>query len=264
MKNNLITKALKALVPPQILWLPRYYILFKWVKFERQELVLDAACGEGLVTFKLNKKGVIAVGVDKSDRNIKTACKQRGDGTEPEFIVADIRELPFENNTFDKIVSLDTLEHISDDNGVFREFNRVLKPKGRLIATLPFTHCSSMKFFVEQCVLRKFIPRFLYSRSLYNGRHWLKANEDDVMKAHGHLRNYSMPLLEEKIANLFKIDRYECFFKRFTALATDITYGVGGLWHLRFIFFLIATRLDYFVQKNKKGYWFIIEFSKTQ
>lgn len=262
MKNNLIKKALKALIPPQILWLPRYYILFKWIKFKRQELVLDAACGEGSVTFKLNKKGAVAVGIDKSEKNIKTACKQRGSGTEPEFILGDIKHLPFENNTFDKIVSLDTLEHVSDDAAVLREFNRVLKPNGRLIVTVPYAHCSSGEFFVEQGILRKFIPRFLYSRSLYNGRHWLKANEDDVMKAHGHLRNYSMHLLEEKIANLFKIDRYEYFFKRFTALATDITYGVRGLWHLRFIFFLIAVRFDYFVQKNKKGYWFIIELSK--
>lgn len=264
MKNNLIKKALKALVPPQVLWLPRYYVLFKWVKFERQELVLDAACGEGLVTFKLNKKGVRAVGVDKSDRNIKIACKQRGDGTEPKYILADIKHLPFENNTFDKIVSLDTLEQVSDDVAVLREFNRVLKPNGRLIATVPFTHCSSWELSVEQSVLRKVIPRFLYSRYLYNRRHWLEANEDDVMKARGHLRYYSIHLLEEKIADLFKIDRYEYFFKRFSALSTDITYGVRGLWHLRFIFFLIAVRLDYFIPKNKKGYWFIIEFSKIQ
>lgn len=262
MKNNLIKKALKALVPPQTLWLPRYFALFKSIKFERQELVLDAACGEGLVTLSLHKKGAKVVGVDKSDKNIKIACKKRANGIEPKFVVADIKHLPFKNNTFDKIVSLDTLEHIRDDVAVFREFNRVLKPNGRLIITVPYVHCSSTKFFTEQVVLRMVIPRFLYSRSLFNGKHWLKADEEDVMKAQGHLRNYSIADLDKKITNLFKIVRYEYFLKRFTALATDITYGVRGLWHLRFIFFLIAVRLDYLLQKNKKGYWFIIELSK--
>ena len=63
---------------------------------------------------------------------------------------------------------------------------------------------------------------------------------------------------------LFRIARYEYFLKRFSTLATDITYGIKGFWNLRFIFFYIAVRLDCSFQKHRKGHWLVVEFIKTK
>jgi phosphatidylethanolamine/phosphatidyl-N-methylethanolamine N-methyltransferase len=49
----------------------------------------------------------------------------------------DARRLPFPAATFDAVISIYNLEHITDLQGVFREVHRVLAPKGTLLIGLP-------------------------------------------------------------------------------------------------------------------------------
>ncbi|MEO8364601.1 MAG: class I SAM-dependent methyltransferase [Pseudoxanthomonas sp.] len=51
----------------------------------------------------------------------------------------DVTRLTFADSTFDGILSLDVLEHVPDYTQALREFVRVLKPGGTLVATFPFT-----------------------------------------------------------------------------------------------------------------------------
>jgi SAM-dependent methyltransferase len=49
----------------------------------------------------------------------------------------DATKLPFEDNTFDCVVTSEVLEHIQDDVSVISELHRVLKPGGSLGVTVP-------------------------------------------------------------------------------------------------------------------------------
>mgnify|MGYP002633438234 CR=1 FL=1 len=49
----------------------------------------------------------------------------------------DATKLPFEDNTFDCVVTSEVLEHIQDDVSVLSELHRVLKPGGSLGVTVP-------------------------------------------------------------------------------------------------------------------------------
>jgi ubiquinone/menaquinone biosynthesis C-methylase UbiE len=89
--------------------------------------VLDLGCGEGVLAL-LKRKGVSLFGVDLSPELLAQA---RSNGYD-EVYRADLSSLPFEDGTFDYVVSLDVLGHVSfeDKPVVLREIKRVLKPKG--------------------------------------------------------------------------------------------------------------------------------------
>lgn len=55
-------------------------------------------------------------------------------------VFGDARSLPFDGESFDAALLLDVLEHIEDSGPVLDELNRVLKPGGELILSIPFLY----------------------------------------------------------------------------------------------------------------------------
>ncbi len=65
-------------------------------------------------------------------------------------IVADITNLPFENNTVDAVISECVLEHVPDPIKVVSEMHRVLKPGGLAYVIIPFVfsfHSSPQDYY---------------------------------------------------------------------------------------------------------------------
>ena len=261
MNKKLLRKIYDQIVPSTIQWLPRYYTVLRLIK--KEGLVLDASCGTGDITIALKKKSVKVIGINISEEEIMVAReKAEKKGTRINFIVGDLTNIPFKDNIFAQIVSLDTLEHIRDDDRIFQEFARLLKVLGKLIISVPRGATNSAELFQEQKNLRKLIPPFLYTDTSFNGKSWLEASEKDTMKKMGHLRNYSVDKLRRKTVSFFKIAHYEYALKKFSSLATDITYGIKGLSLVKSFVFFIAVRLDRYFQKNNKGYLLVCEFQK--
>lgn len=106
--------------------------------------VLDAGCGEGALSVLLAERGVTVVGTDISKPNIERAqafAKERG-VTIP-FSVADASALPFEDQSFDVVISSHVLEHLPDFDAGLRELLRV--SRGRVIFAVP-TALSALSF----------------------------------------------------------------------------------------------------------------------
>jgi SAM-dependent methyltransferase len=57
---------------------------------------------------------------------------------EPTYLIEPGQPLPVESNTFDIVITLNTLEHIFEVQQALQELLRVLKPEGELVATVPF------------------------------------------------------------------------------------------------------------------------------
>ena len=51
--------------------------------------------------------------------------------------IIDIQNIPYEDNTFDLIISSHVLEHVPDDFLALKEFYRVLKPNGKAVILIP-------------------------------------------------------------------------------------------------------------------------------
>ena len=46
-------------------------------------------------------------------------------------------ELPFDDDSFHRVIASEVLEHVTDDESAFAELARVLRPGGRLAVTIP-------------------------------------------------------------------------------------------------------------------------------
>lgn len=93
--------------------------------------VLDAPCGDGLLTRQLVGLGHEVWACDIDPRALGSA-----DGIK--FDVADLNDrLPYPDDFFDAIVSLEGIEHLDMPTVCLREFARVLRPGGRLVLSTP-------------------------------------------------------------------------------------------------------------------------------
>jgi SAM-dependent methyltransferase len=99
---------------------------------EKPMRILDAGCGTGLNLKYLQIRGD-SVGLDIS-KDALGFSRARGSRS---IICASAEKLPLMSRAFDLVMALDVIEHIEDDNSVIREINRVLKPGGWLIVTVP-------------------------------------------------------------------------------------------------------------------------------
>jgi ubiquinone/menaquinone biosynthesis C-methylase UbiE len=97
--------------------------------------VLDASCGIGYGIEILSRAGAVT-GVDISEEAIGEAKKRFGEFAAA-LIKADLRELPFEDDSFDVVISFETIEHVEEPQKALAELHRVLRPDGVLVVSSP-------------------------------------------------------------------------------------------------------------------------------
>lgn len=96
--------------------------------------VLEAGCGEGYGAARLAAAGVGVVALDY-DASAVTHVR-RAYPLIP-VVRGNLVALPFGDRTYDVVVSLQTLEHLWDQDAFLAECGRVLRPGGRLILSTP-------------------------------------------------------------------------------------------------------------------------------
>jgi SAM-dependent methyltransferase len=100
-------------------------------------MILDLGCGHGQFSNYLSKtKNVTVFGVDIDAGNIER-CKRNAISTNQKFLIAEGKQLPFEDHFFDEIHAYEVLEHVDDLNSVMAELRRVLKKGGMLHISVP-------------------------------------------------------------------------------------------------------------------------------
>jgi O-antigen biosynthesis protein len=98
--------------------------------------VLDIASGEGYGSSLLAEVALSVTGVDISDEAVSHAIKTY---KKPNlrFQVGSAIELAFPTESFDIVVSYETVEHLAEQSQMIAELRRVLRPDGLLIISSP-------------------------------------------------------------------------------------------------------------------------------
>ncbi|KOG52001.1 class I SAM-dependent methyltransferase [Streptomyces varsoviensis] len=97
--------------------------------------ILDAGCGSGALFAALRDRGAMVSGFDASAEMLQLARRRLGDGAD--LRVADLGgPLPYPDDTFDDVVASLVLHYLEDWGPALAELRRVLKPGGRLIASV--------------------------------------------------------------------------------------------------------------------------------
>ena len=114
--------------------------IFQNYFLNRAGKVLDVGCGFGRQALILARTGynVIACDICQSFLDIGKAVADR-EGLSIDFMRMDIKELQFQDNYFDYVLLLDTIEHIPENGRgpVFSEVSRVLKKEGLVVISIP-------------------------------------------------------------------------------------------------------------------------------
>src|SRR5258708_5193042 len=95
--------------------------------------VLDVGCGDGFLA-KVAFGVTLDTGIDLDPKEITRATLS---GSYQRALCVSATQMPFPDRSFKTVVSNCVLEHIPDIDKALKEIRRVLKPKGRLMITVP-------------------------------------------------------------------------------------------------------------------------------
>ena len=100
--------------------------------------IVEVGCGTGGLIAAAAKAGRTIEGVDIASRWLVVARRRLDDlGLSAPLVAASAERLPYGNGTVDAIVADSLLEHLDDPASAVREWARVLRPGGTLLAWSP-------------------------------------------------------------------------------------------------------------------------------
>ena len=125
-------------------------------------VLLDVACGGGLLAPHVRDKGYAHVGVDIGTSAVRIA-REHGVATAQ----GDVRALPVQDETADVVVAGECFEHVADLDGMVAEIARVLKPGGLLVCdTLADTRLCRL-LLVTLAERLPFVPAGIHDPDLF-------------------------------------------------------------------------------------------------
>jgi GT2 family glycosyltransferase/ubiquinone/menaquinone biosynthesis C-methylase UbiE len=124
--------------------------------------VLDVASGEGYGSAMLSARAKSVRGVDISREAVKHATDLYVGGKDLGYVQGSAAAIPFADDSFDLVVSFETIEHLLEQREMMAEIRRVLRPQGILVMSSPNKEVYSDKagyhndFHVKELYLGEF------------------------------------------------------------------------------------------------------------
>ena len=123
----------KSLFVPGSIYYKIYHRALDFIS--KNNVVLDIASGEGYGSEILATKAKFVYGGDYDIKTVQSS-NEKYIKDNLNYILSDVTDLPFKNNYFDVLTSMETIEHVDEDLFI-ENVSRVLKSGGYLIITTP-------------------------------------------------------------------------------------------------------------------------------
>lgn len=128
--------------------------------------ILDAGCGSGALFAALRDRGAMVSGFDASAGMLELARRRLGGGADLQ--VADLGSpLPYADDTFDDVAASLVLHYLEDWEPALAELRRILRPGGRLIASVDHPFAVNL---IHREAGRLFLGVLLITRQRRTGR----------------------------------------------------------------------------------------------
>ena len=118
-----------------------YDTFYSWLNLAAGDHLLEIASGSGGPALYLAKKFRCRItGIDINEEGIKTASQAARDAnvSNAKFQFADVNQrLPFDDETFEAVMCVDSMNHFRDRLRYLKEWRRVLRPGKRALFTDP-------------------------------------------------------------------------------------------------------------------------------
>jgi SAM-dependent methyltransferase len=136
-----------------------------WLELAPQHHALEVASGSGgPARYVASRTGCRVTGVDANESGVTTAneaAAESSGGQRLTFQVADATaRLPFDDNSFDALLCIDSMNHFPDRLTVFKDWCRVLRPGRRAVFTDPVVITGPVTN--DELALRSSIGLFLF------------------------------------------------------------------------------------------------------
>jgi SAM-dependent methyltransferase len=151
--------------------------------------VLDLGCGWAYGTMWARERGARVTGVDLGLDQLRWA-RRLPNGDALGLVQANARALPYRDATFDRVMSVEMMEHVfrPDRPRVFGEIARVLKPRGRVALSTPNSASPiewAKRFAVRWPALRRALPSSCFPEAA-----------DDAVTYHPYRYHHPLPVRE--------------------------------------------------------------------
>lgn len=148
--------------------------------------VLDAGCGDGYASCKLASLGYSVEGIDIAGEMIRLANDRANkNGLSIRFQTGDVSQLPFEDDAFAGILTINVVEFTPSPLRAIKELHRVLSPGGTLVLGIlgptagPRAH-SYRRLYEEDTIQNTMMPWEAKKLAAENG--FLLLEEEPVYK----------------------------------------------------------------------------------
>ena len=123
-------------------------------------MILDAGCGNSVLSLSRTPPGSHIVGVDIDHQNISSS-RSKANPSDYSYLIASITNLPFKQDIFNLIVCINVLEHIKEKKQAINNFKWSIHNNGKLIGS---TSNKMNPIMLMDDWMPKIITKFLVNR----------------------------------------------------------------------------------------------------